>query len=164
MRFGRGIRTLALGLAVTAAMFGILVAVAVIDSSGPEILQTPSPTAQLRSATSTSVVATSTPTPSPTSIPTPEPTPTASPGLAFAAGADAQVKSNSPTNFGTLTTVRVKNGGTKDSSYRAYLTFTVTGLSGPATSTKLRLYVTSSGDESIDIGNTVVAQLAEARR
>ncbi len=65
------------------------------------------------------------------------------------------MKSSSPsTNYGTLTTVRVRD----DSSaapiiYRTYLRFDVTGLGGPPSAVRLRLYVT---DASVD-GGTVYA-------
>jgi PKD repeat protein len=70
---------------------------------------------------------------------------------ALAPVADAHVKNTSPSkNYGTLTSLRVRNGGTSSDTYRTYLKFDVTGLSGPATSAKLRLFVT---DESPDGGS-----------
>ena len=65
--------------------------------------------------------------------------------------ADAHVKSTSTTsNYGTLTSLRLRNGGTSSDTYRSYLKFDVSGLSGAATSAKLRLFVT---DESPDGGS-----------
>jgi PKD repeat protein len=69
----------------------------------------------------------------------------------FAPVADAQVKSSSPSNnYGTLTSLRLRNGGTTTDTYRSYLKFDLSGLSGPAASAKLRLFVT---DESPDGGS-----------
>jgi uncharacterized repeat protein (TIGR02059 family) len=62
----------------------------------------------------------------------------------FEAVADAQVKSSSATrNYGGETTIRLREeaGGV---NYQSYVRFTVTGLSGPATSVKLRLFVTDA--------------------
>jgi PKD repeat protein len=65
--------------------------------------------------------------------------------------ADAHVKSSSPsTNYGSLDTLRLRNGGTTSDTYRSYLKFDVSGLSGAATSAKLRLFVT---DPSPDGGS-----------
>ena len=61
--------------------------------------------------------------------------------------ADAQVRSLWPsTNYGKGTLLRVRSGQS-----RAYLKFTVAGLSGPASATKLRIWVTdgSTGGGSI---------------
>ena len=53
----------------------------------------------------------------------------------FTPVADAHVKSSSPsTNYGTLDTLRLRNGGTTSDTYRSYLRFDVSGLSGAATS------------------------------
>jgi PKD repeat protein len=72
-------------------------------------------------------------------------------GQTFTPIADAQVKSTSASsNYGTLSSLRLRNGGTSSDSYRSYLKFDVSGLSGPATSAKLRLFVT---DESPDGGS-----------
>jgi len=71
-------------------------------------------------------------------------------GTTFNPVADAQVKSTSATaNYGTLATLRVRNGtGTTDLTfYRTYLRFTVSGLSGPVTSAKLRLFVTDASPD-----------------
>jgi PKD repeat protein len=75
----------------------------------------------------------------------------------FAPVADAHVKSTSPTkNYGTLTSLRIRNGGTSTDTYRTYLKFDVTGLSGPPASAKLRLYVTDGspdGGSVFAVGN-----------
>jgi PKD repeat protein len=63
--------------------------------------------------------------------------------LTFLSAADAHVVSTSPTrNFGTDTLLRVRNG-TSDGTvtYRPYLKFNVSGVSGTVSSVKLRLYV-----------------------
>jgi unsaturated chondroitin disaccharide hydrolase len=100
------------------------------------------------------------PTPTPTATPTTTPTatPTGTPGggtIRLGPIADAQVKSSSPsTNYGTLTTIRVRDDPAADPIiYRTYLRFDVTGLSGPPSAVRLRLYVT---DASVD-GGTVYA-------
>jgi PKD repeat protein len=67
--------------------------------------------------------------------------------LTFAASADAQVySSNTSTNYGTLATLRTREGtGTSsDPIYRTYLAFDVSGLSGPVTGVTLRLSVTDA--------------------
>ena len=58
--------------------------------------------------------------------------------------------SSATTNYGTLTSLRLRNGGTSSDSYRSYLKFNVSGLTGAATAAKLRLFVT---DESPDGGS-----------
>ena len=73
--------------------------------------------------------------------------------LTFTPTDDAQVKSTSPTaNYGALTSMQLReepSGGTLP-TYRDYLKFTVTGLSGTVTAVKLRLFVT---DVSTDSGS-----------
>lgn len=65
--------------------------------------------------------------------------------LTFPASADAFVKSTSPTkNTGGMTYLRVRSS---DEVFRTYLTFTVTGLSGPPRSATLRLFVTDPSDD-----------------
>jgi glucose/arabinose dehydrogenase len=60
--------------------------------------------------------------------------------------ADSLVRWNkATTNFGTLTYLRTRSG-----QYRSYLKFTVTGLAGPPSSAKLRLWVT---DGSVTAGS-----------
>jgi PKD repeat protein len=73
--------------------------------------------------------------------------------LTFAPIADTQVKSDSPqTNYGTLTTVRVRQGtAASPTTYRTFLKFQVSGITGTVTDVKLRLFVT---DPSTD-GGTV---------
>ncbi|MGZ6643342.1 MAG: CBM96 family carbohydrate-binding protein, partial [Solirubrobacteraceae bacterium] len=63
--------------------------------------------------------------------------------------ADAQVKSTSPgTNYGTLSSLRLREGTSPtDVFYHSYLTFTVSGLSGPVTGAKLRLFVTDASPD-----------------
>jgi trimeric autotransporter adhesin len=67
----------------------------------------------------------------------------------FAAAADAQVKSTSPnTNYGADTTVRVREGTPTDLvTYHTYLRFVVSGVTGPVTSAKLRLFVTDASPD-----------------
>ena len=63
----------------------------------------------------------------------------------FGAAADAQVKSSSAnTNYGTLATIRTRDGTGSSSSpiYRSYLQFNVAGVSGTVSDVKLRLFVT----------------------
>jgi uncharacterized repeat protein (TIGR02059 family) len=74
---------------------------------------------------------------------TPPPGPTTQ---TFGSVADAQVKSTSAnTNYGAATTFRLREeaGGV---IYHSYVRFTVTGLSGPASSVKLRLFVTDKSN------------------
>jgi trimeric autotransporter adhesin len=61
--------------------------------------------------------------------------------LTFAPIADARVHQSEPTtNFGTATSLRAKTSST--SSYQSFLRFSVSGLTGPVQSAKLRMYVT----------------------
>ncbi|HEX2105332.1 MAG TPA: PKD domain-containing protein [Solirubrobacteraceae bacterium] len=78
---------------------------------------------------------------------------TTTPGTAtFTPAADTQVKDTSPnTNYGTLTTLRVRNGtSASPTTYWTFLRFDVTGV-GTVSNAKLRLFVT---DDSND-GGTV---------
>jgi glucose/arabinose dehydrogenase/PKD repeat protein len=60
--------------------------------------------------------------------------------IAIGASADSLIRWNkASSNFGTLTYLRTRSG-----QYRSYLKFTVTGLAGPASSAKLRLWVTDA--------------------
>ena len=73
--------------------------------------------------------------------------------------ADAQVHSRSPsTNYGSLSSLRTREDpNTANSTYRAYLLFDVTGLSGAVQSVRLRLYVTDATNSAqgvYAIGNT----------
>jgi PKD repeat protein len=66
--------------------------------------------------------------------------------------ADAKVRSSTPDrNYGTTTDlqVRLENPSTPH-TFRSYLKFAVSGLAGPVTSAKLRLYVT---DPTKDVGS-----------
>ena len=65
----------------------------------------------------------------------------------FGPAADAQVNSSNPnTNYGTLTTIRTREGTGASSSpiYRSYLQFNVAGVSGTVSDVKLRLFVTDA--------------------
>ncbi len=71
--------------------------------------------------------------------------------LSFAASADVQVYSSNPsTNYGTLATLRTREGtGTSsDPIYRTYLRFDVSGLSGSVTGVTLRLSVSDASANS----------------
>src|SRR5919198_1901841 len=74
------------------------------------------------------------------------PTPVSAVPLTFGPGADATVASNQPTkNFGRTTTLPVKQSASATS--RSFLTFTVSGVTGPIASVRLRLNVSDvSGD------------------
>jgi hypothetical protein len=118
------------------------------DALGGGPSPTPSPSAS-PSAPPPSPTPTPTPvpTPTPTAIPTPTPTPRPSPStggqLTFTATADSQVlSSQAGTNYGSRTNLTVRNGGTTSYSYRSYLKFDVSGLSGPPSSAMLRVFVT----------------------
>jgi hypothetical protein len=61
--------------------------------------------------------------------------------LTFPAEADARVKQSSPdTNYGDATTLQVDNGPDLES----FIRFTVTGVSGPIQSARVRLYATDN--------------------
>ncbi|MEX1171243.1 MAG: DNRLRE domain-containing protein [Chloroflexota bacterium] len=64
----------------------------------------------------------------------------------FTPSDDAQVKSNSATrNYGSETTLRLREDPSTGTTYRSYVKFNVSGVSGATvTSVKLRLYVTTS--------------------
>ena len=67
--------------------------------------------------------------------------------LTFQATADAQVySSNTSSNYGTLATLRTREGSgtSSDPVYRTYLRFDVSGLSGPVTGVSLRLSVSDA--------------------
>jgi len=70
----------------------------------------------------------------------------------FAPSADSYVNAVSPgKNYGNLDVLKVRQGtASSDTSWRSYLQFNVTGMTGPVTSVKLRLYVT---DSSVDGGD-----------
>jgi hypothetical protein len=68
--------------------------------------------------------------------------------LTFTPTDDAQVKSTSPTtNYGSLATIRLREDPAGD-TYRTYLKFNVSGLSGTVTAVKLRLFVTDVSPDS----------------
>jgi hypothetical protein len=81
--------------------------------------------------------------------PPPPPPPPPGPTQTILPVADAQVKSTSANgNYGTLGTLRVRQGtSSTDATYHSYLTFTVSGLTQPPTSAKLRLYVTDASPD-----------------
>jgi Calcineurin-like phosphoesterase len=99
---------------------------------------------------------TNTPTdiPLPTNTPTNTPLPTNTPTplqLSFTPSADAQVQNNKlTTNYGTLTTLELRNSNQK---YNSYLKFAVTGLVGSIQSAKLRLYVANASN----VGGSIYA-------
>ena len=64
--------------------------------------------------------------------------------LTFTPTDDAQVRSTAAaTNYGSLTTIRLREDPAGD-TYRTYLKFTVSGLTGSVTSVKLRLFATDA--------------------
>ena len=70
---------------------------------------------------------------------------TVSPALTFTAAADADVGDSRPTtNYGTATTLRVRQGSATLTTHHSYLKFSVTGLASSVQSAKLRLYVTDA--------------------
>lgn len=75
-------------------------------------------------------------------------TPAAPSALTFNPGADSYVNETSPTtNYGTSTQVRIDGSPL----VRTYLRFTVTGVSGPITSAKLRIYANSSSSTGHEV-------------
>jgi uncharacterized repeat protein (TIGR02059 family) len=67
----------------------------------------------------------------------------------FTATEDAQVKSTSPTtNFGTLSTLQLREEAAPGVTYRDYLKFNVNGMSGTVSSVKLRLFITDVSPDS----------------
>ena len=67
-------------------------------------------------------------------------------GVVATASADAYVRSQqATTNFGTKADLRVRVNA-KD-AYRSYLSFSVSGISGPVTGARLRLWVNSGGTD-----------------
>ena len=71
---------------------------------------------------------------------------------------DAQISQASPgSNYGNTTTLRVRNSATPGGSYRSYLKFNVTGLSGPPARARLRLFVAdpaADGGRLYTVGTT----------
>jgi hypothetical protein len=81
--------------------------------------------------------------------PPPPPPPPAGSESVFTPVADANVKSTSATrNYGTATTLRVRDGGTTTDTYRSYLRFDVSGLTAPVSAVRLRLWVTDASPDS----------------
>jgi hypothetical protein len=77
--------------------------------------------------------------------------PTGGSTVTFTPTADAQVRSSTTTtNFGTLTTIRVGGEGTT-TTYRTYLKFNVTGLTGSVTAVKLRLFATDASSNIVHV-------------
>ncbi len=71
--------------------------------------------------------------------------------LTFTPTDDAQVRSTSAaTNYGSATTVRLREDAAGD-TYRTYLKFTVSGLTGPVTAVKLRLYATDASPNIVRV-------------
>ena len=71
--------------------------------------------------------------------------------LTFTPTDDAQVRSSTPTsNFGSMVTIRLGGEGT-GTTYRTYLKFTVTGLTGPVTSVKLRLHASDASSNIVRV-------------
>jgi Cadherin-like domain len=71
--------------------------------------------------------------------------------LTFAATHDAQVRSSTPTtNYGSLATVRLGGEGTT-TTYRTYLKFDVSGLTGSVTGVKLRLFATDASSNVVHV-------------
>jgi uncharacterized repeat protein (TIGR02059 family) len=69
--------------------------------------------------------------------------------VTFIASEDAQVKSTSPTtNYGTLGTLQLREEAAPGVTYRDYLKFNVTGLTGAVSSVKLRLWITDVSTDS----------------
>jgi PKD repeat protein len=79
--------------------------------------------------------------------------------LTFAPVADAHVKSTSASsNYGTNTSLQIRQGdASNNTTYRAYLKFTVSGLTGPVTSAKLRLYVSDASAQLTTVSATTTS-------
>jgi calcineurin-like phosphoesterase family protein len=74
-------------------------------------------------------------------------TPGSSTSLTFVAEADARVKQSSPsTNYGNAATLQVDD--TSDPDLESFVRFTVTGVSGPVQSARVRLYSTTNGTKN----------------
>ena len=116
----------------------------------PQLVVTLGTAAPTRTPTATRTptnppVATNTPTASATAGPVNTATPTATTGgntLTFTTVADARVVQASPTtNYGTSTTLQADG----DTVMTSFIRFTVSGLSGPIQSVKLRVFCTTNG-------------------
>jgi hypothetical protein len=69
--------------------------------------------------------------------------------LTFIPTADSYVSSLSGnTNYGTATSIKVREGTVASpTTWRSYLTFNVTGITGPVATAKLRLFVSDASDD-----------------
>ena len=82
--------------------------------------------------------------------------PPAGPTATFTPDADAQVKSSSATtNYGALNQLQTREDPGTGPTYRSYLRFNVTGLTGQVLSAKLRLYTTDTSTDIQSVLNTV---------
>lgn len=100
--------------------------------------QTQTPTVDASPTANATMTATSTETETPTSTQTPV---SGIASLTFITEADARVKQSSPnTNYGNATTLQVDNAPDLES----FIRFTVTGVSGPVQSARVRLYATDN--------------------
>lgn len=85
---------------------------------------------------------------------------TVQPGKVYTAAADAYVRRAAATkNFGSASTLRARR--TSNDEYRSYMRFSVSGLSAPVTSAKLRLFVTegsADGGGLRSVANTTWSQ------
>jgi len=97
------------------------------------------------------------PTPTPTPPPGATPTPTPAPGgtLTFTASADAKTNSSNPSsNYGTTTTLQVRNGSSDGlTTYRTYVRFDVSGLAAPPSGVSLRLTVSDATRNDVRISS-----------
>ena len=76
--------------------------------------------------------------------------------VTFGATEDSQVKSNSATaNYGSDTSLRIREDPGTGTTYRSYVKFTLTGLSGTVTSVKLRLWVSDNSTNTTSVHSTV---------
>jgi hypothetical protein len=90
----------------------------------------------------------------PASATTPAPPPPTT--FTFAPDADARVQEANPTsNYGTSTTLRTDAGS--DPDVESYLRFSLSGLGGPPTNVKLRLYVTNGSTNGPAVYSTGTA-------
>jgi hypothetical protein len=100
------------------------------------------------------------PAPPPPQPPPPPPPPPSTGAAVFTAASDAQVKSTSATtNYGTATTLRVRQGtSSSPTTYRSYLKFVVSGVTRPVVGAALRLTVTGAspdGGSVYPVANTL---------
>jgi hypothetical protein len=70
----------------------------------------------------------------------------------FTPVADAHVRSTADTkNYGSAKSLKVEGSRKRRETYRSYLKFEVSGLSGPAKTARLRLYVNDAGPDGGDV-------------